>query len=56
METGEKKIGLVIHGGAGTIAPSKMRAEIERDLGAGLERLVAIPKARKSSHFQVTRV
>jgi beta-aspartyl-peptidase (threonine type) len=38
METRERKIGLVIHGGAGTIAPSKMTLEIERDLRSGLQR------------------
>jgi len=38
METGEGKIGLVIHGGAGTIAPNRMTPEIERDLRAGLRR------------------
>jgi len=36
MET--KKIGLVIHGGAGTIERSKMTPEKERDYRAGLER------------------
>src|ERR1700686_2249514 len=38
METREKKIGLVIHGGAGTIAPSRMTMAIERDLRTGLQR------------------
>lgn len=38
MQTGEKKIGLVIHGGAGTIARSRITPEIERDLRAGLQR------------------
>lgn len=38
METREGKIGLVIHGGAGTIAPNRMTPEIERDLRAGLQR------------------
>src|SRR5438874_13623714 len=33
-----KKIGLVIHGGAGTIERSKMTPERERDYRAGLER------------------
>jgi hypothetical protein len=47
METREKKIGLVIHGGAGTIARSKTTPEIERDLRAGLERLVAISEGKK---------
>lgn len=46
MEIGEKKIGLVIHGDAGTIARSKMMAEIERDLRVGLERLVAISEGK----------
>ena len=36
MET--KKIGLAIHGGAGTIEPSKMTPEREREFRAGLER------------------
>src|SRR5438270_13598609 len=38
METQGRKIGLIIHGGAGTIAPNRMTPEIERDLRAGLER------------------
>jgi len=38
MQTGEGKIGLAIHGGAGTIARSKMTPKIERDLRAGLQR------------------
>jgi beta-aspartyl-peptidase (threonine type) len=38
MQTGNGKIGLAIHGGAGTIAPSKMTPGIERDLRAGLQR------------------
>ena len=38
METQGRKIGLVIHGGAGTIAPNRMTPEIERDLRAGLGR------------------
>jgi L-asparaginase / beta-aspartyl-peptidase len=38
MQIGDGKIGLAIHGGAGTIARSKMTPEIERDLRAGLER------------------
>src|SRR5947207_6405219 len=38
METQGRKIGLVIHGGAGTIAPNRMTPEIERDLRAGLQR------------------
>jgi beta-aspartyl-peptidase (threonine type) len=38
MQTGDKKIGLVIHGGAGTIAPGKITPEIEQDLRAGLQR------------------
>jgi L-asparaginase / beta-aspartyl-peptidase len=33
-----KKIGLVVHGGAGTIERSKMTPEIEREYRAGLER------------------
>jgi beta-aspartyl-peptidase (threonine type) len=37
MQT-ERKIGLAIHGGAGTIARSKMTREIESDLRAGLQR------------------
>lgn len=37
MQIGEKT-GLAIHGGAGTIARSKMTPEIERDLRAGLQR------------------
>jgi len=36
MET--KKIGIAIHGGAGTIEPSKMTPESEREYRAGLER------------------
>jgi len=39
MET--KKIGLVIHGGAGTIERSNMTPERERDYRAGLERALA---------------
>jgi beta-aspartyl-peptidase (threonine type) len=38
MQPGGKKIGLVIHGGAGTIARSKITPELERDLRAGLQR------------------
>lgn len=38
MQTGEKKIGLAIHGGAGTIDRSRMTPEIERELRAGLQR------------------
>jgi beta-aspartyl-peptidase (threonine type) len=38
METQGRKIGLVIHGGAGTIAPNRMTPEIERELRAGLQR------------------
>lgn len=37
MQTGEGKIGLVIHGGAGTIARSRMTLEIERGIRAGLQ-------------------
>jgi beta-aspartyl-peptidase (threonine type) len=36
-----RKIGLVIHGGAGTIEPSKMTPEKEREYRAGLERALA---------------
>src|SRR5438067_5333757 len=39
MET--KKIGLAIHGGAGTIERSKMTAEKEREYRAGLERALS---------------
>jgi len=38
METGKRKFGLVIHGGAGTIACSKMTPKIEQDIRAGLQR------------------
>ena len=38
MQTGNGKIGLVIHGGAGTVARSKMTPEIERVLREGLQR------------------
>lgn len=38
MQTGDRKIGLAIHGGAGTIARSKMTPEMERDIRAGLQR------------------
>ena len=38
MQTGDGKIGLAIHGGAGTITRSKMTPEIERGLRAGLQR------------------
>jgi beta-aspartyl-peptidase (threonine type) len=34
----EKKFGLVIHGGAGTLAPEQMTPETERELRAGLQR------------------
>ena len=34
----EKRIALVIHGGAGTISPEEMTPAIERDLRAGLQR------------------
>jgi L-asparaginase / beta-aspartyl-peptidase len=37
----QKKFGLVIHGGAGTIERSKMTPEGEREYGAGLERALA---------------
>ena len=38
MHTGDGKIGLAIHGGAGTMARGKMTPAIERDLRAGLQR------------------
>jgi beta-aspartyl-peptidase (threonine type) len=38
MQTGDGKIALAIHGGAGTIARSKMTPEMERDLRTGLQR------------------
>jgi L-asparaginase / beta-aspartyl-peptidase len=38
MQTGHGRVGLAIHGGAGTIAPSQMTPRIERDLRAGLQR------------------
>ncbi len=38
METGDGKIGLAIHGGAGTVARSKITPELERDVRAGLQR------------------
>jgi L-asparaginase / beta-aspartyl-peptidase len=38
MQTNQKKFGLVIHGGAGTIERSKMTQEGEREYRAGLER------------------
>lgn len=38
MQTVDKRIGLAIHGGAGTIDRSRMTPEIERDLRAGLQR------------------
>jgi len=41
MQTNEKKFGLVIHGGAGTIERSKMTPEGEREYRAGLERALA---------------
>ncbi len=37
MRTGEGKVGLAIHGGAGTIARSRMTPEIERDIRVGLQ-------------------
>jgi len=37
MEKENNKIGLAIHGGAGTIAPDKMTPEMERDIRAGLQ-------------------
>ena len=42
MQMEDKRIGLAIHGGAGTIAPSKMTPRIERDLRAGLERALHV--------------
>src|SRR5437763_12613911 len=42
METQGRTIGLVIHGGAGTIAPNRMTPGIERDLRAGLQRSLEI--------------
>ena len=41
MQTNEKKFGLVIHGGAGTIERSKMTPEGECEYRAGLERALA---------------
>src|ERR1041385_2719801 len=41
MQTNQKKFGLVIHGGAGTIERSKMTPEGEREYRAGLERALA---------------
>lgn len=38
MQIGEEKTGLAIHGGAGTIARSKITPELERDIRAGLQR------------------
>ncbi|HEY2614351.1 MAG TPA: isoaspartyl peptidase/L-asparaginase [Chthoniobacterales bacterium] len=38
MQNGEKKFALAIHGGAGTIARSKMTPELEREYRAGLQR------------------
>jgi L-asparaginase / beta-aspartyl-peptidase len=38
METGKKKFGLIIHGGAGTIDRAKMTPEREKEYRAGLER------------------
>jgi L-asparaginase / beta-aspartyl-peptidase len=38
MQTGDGKIGLAIHGGAGTIAQNKITPQIEHDLRAGLQR------------------
>jgi L-asparaginase / beta-aspartyl-peptidase len=38
MQTGDGKIALAIHGGAGTIARNKMTPEMERDLRTGLQR------------------
>lgn len=36
METEKGKIGLAIHGGAGTIAPDKITPEVEQEIRAGL--------------------
>src|SRR5712692_7343544 len=41
MQTNQKKFGLVIHGGAGTIDRSRMTPEAEREYRAGLERALA---------------
>jgi beta-aspartyl-peptidase (threonine type) len=41
MQTGQKKFGLVIHGGAGTIERSNLTPEREREYRAGLERALA---------------
>lgn len=38
MQTGDGRIGLAIHGGAGTIDRSKMTPQLEGDLRAGLQR------------------
>jgi L-asparaginase / beta-aspartyl-peptidase len=38
MQTEEGRIGLAIHGGAGTIAPNRMTPALESDLRAGLQR------------------
>jgi beta-aspartyl-peptidase (threonine type) len=38
MQTNQKKFGLVIHGGAGTMERSKITPEAEREYRAGLER------------------
>lgn len=38
MQTQNGKIGLAIHGGAGTIAPDKITPAIEREIRAGLQR------------------
>ena len=41
MQTGDGRIGLAIHGGAGTIDRSKMTPQIEGDLRAGLQRALS---------------
>jgi beta-aspartyl-peptidase (threonine type) len=41
MQTDQKKFGLVIHGGAGTIERSNLTPEREREYRAGLERALA---------------
>src|SRR5436190_5761876 len=38
MKIDRKKFGLAVHGGAGTIEPSKMTPEREREYRAGIER------------------
>ena len=41
MESDEGRIGLAIHGGAGTIAPDKITPDLERDISAGLQEALA---------------